>query len=380
MKKKRLIASTGFALFSMFFGSGNLVFPLTVGKESEGHYILAAFGLFLTGVIVPFLGALGILLYNGSMSDFFSGFGKRGALLFSFLALGLLGPFGVVARCLTVAHGALALLIPHISLPLTSCILCGLIYLLAINRGKIVSTLGVFLTPFLLIAIGVIAFFGLYQGNMPQETSTENWNALKVGFFQGYQTMDLLAAFFFSQFIYEHLRDKMDHQCDDASIVRVFYSSSLIGAGILSAVYCALVTLGWIYSPILQDTPPQEMFGRVALEALGSMAAPWVAIAVILACMTTALVLSSLFAELLKRELMQDKITSSQSLIITLILSFIVSTFDFAGIAQFLGPILETIYPALIAVTILNIIFKLCDKQSTHWPFTLTLFAKLCWI
>ncbi|MBA2728840.1 MAG: branched-chain amino acid transport system II carrier protein, partial [Parachlamydiaceae bacterium] len=37
--------TTGFALFSMFFGSGNLVFPITVGQESQGHYLLAALGI-----------------------------------------------------------------------------------------------------------------------------------------------------------------------------------------------------------------------------------------------------------------------------------------------------------------------------------------------
>ncbi len=161
MKNKWLVVSTGFALFSMFFGSGNLVFPITVGQESEGHYLLAALGILFTGVVVPFLGVLGMMLYKGDIYSFFSCFGKRGTFLFSFLALALMGPFGVLARCLTVAHGALLLLLPNASLPLTSILMCVVIYFLAVNKNKIVTTLGTVLTPFLLLAIAMIAFFGL---------------------------------------------------------------------------------------------------------------------------------------------------------------------------------------------------------------------------
>ena len=89
MKDKWLIVGTGFALFSMFFGSGNLVFPITVGQESEGHYLLAAFGILFTGVAVPFLGVLGMMLYKGDIYSFFNCFDKKGTFLFSFLALSL---------------------------------------------------------------------------------------------------------------------------------------------------------------------------------------------------------------------------------------------------------------------------------------------------
>lgn len=371
-----LIISTGFALFSMFFGSGNLVFPITVGQESEGHYLLAALGILSTGVLVPFLGVLGMILYKGDIDQFFSCFGKKGIFLFSFLALSLMGPFGVLARCLTVAHGALLLLIPDASLPLTSFLLCTAIFFLTVNRNKIVAMLGTILTPFLLLSIAVITFFGL-QGSLPEATAASGWQALKNGFFQGYQTMDLLAAFFFSQFIITHLHSKLS---DESSMLKIFYKSSLIGGGILSLVYFSLVLLGWVHAPSLAGTPPQEMLGQIAIQSLGTIAAPCVCMAVLFACLTTAIVLTSLFADFLKKEVLQDKIGNKPALIATLTIAFIVSTFDFAGIAGFLGPVLEAIYPALIMLTLVNIANKFLGTKATHWPFTLTLAAKLCWI
>jgi LIVCS family branched-chain amino acid:cation transporter len=380
MKNKWLVVSTGFALFAMFFGSGNLVFPITVGHESEGHYLLAALGILFTGVVVPFLGVWGMMLYKGDIDHFFSCFGKRGTFLFSFLALGLMGPFGVLARCLTVAHGALLLLLPNASLPLTSLLLCIVIYFLAVNKHKIVATLGTVLTPFLLLAIASIAFFGLNQGTVSEATTASGWNALKKGFFQGYQTMDLLAAFFFSQFVIKHLHSKLSPNEGESSSLKLFYKSSLIGAGILSSVYFALVLLGWNYAPLLAHTPPQEMLGVIAMESLGRIAAPCVCLTVLFACLTTAIVLASLFADFLRSEVTKDKIGNKQALLITLAIGFVVSTFDFAGIASFLGPIIEAIYPALIALTLFNIVNKSFGVRSSHWPFTLTLAAKLCWV
>jgi branched-chain amino acid:cation transporter, LIVCS family len=378
MKNKWLVVSTGFALFSMFFGSGNLVFPITVGQESEGQYFLAALGILLTGVVVPFLGVLGMMLYKGDIYSFFSCFGRKGTFLFSFLALALMGPFGVLARCLTVAHGALLLLWPSASLPITSLLLCIVIYFLAVNKKKIVTTLGTVLTPLLLLAIAMIAFFGLSNGAFPETTVSSGWEAFKNGFFQGYQTMDLLAAFFFSQFVIKHLHDKLSSNDEEASLLKLFYKSSLIGAAILSSVYFALVMLGWIYSPSLTDTPSQEMLGVIAIESLGTIAAPCVCLAVLFACLTTAIVLASLFADFLRSEVSKGKIENKQALLITLGIGFLVSTFDFAGIARFLGPVLEAVYPALIALTLVNIFNKLYGVKSSHWPFTITLAAKLC--
>ncbi len=378
MKNNWLVVSTGFALFSMFFGSGNLVFPIAVGQESDGHFLLAALGILSTGVIVPFLGVFGMLLYKGDLASFFSCFGKRGTFLFSLLALALMGPFGVLARCLTVAHGALLLIVPEASLPLTSLALCAFIFLFAVRKNKIISLLGTVLTPLLLIAIALIAFFGLSQGEIPAATPHGGWGALKNGFFQGYQTMDLLAAFFFSGFVIKYLHERFSVNAGDGALLTVFCKASLIGAGILSAVYCALVMLGWIYAPILADQPPQEMLGLIALEALGTMAAPCVCVAVMFACLTTAIVLASLFAEFLRHDVAKDKMGHTTSLIITLCIGFLVSTLDFAGIAGFLGPVLEAVYPALIMLTVVNIAYKFLGLKATHWPFTLTLATKLC--
>lgn len=381
MKTKWLVVSIGFALFAMFFGSGNLVFPIAVGQESQGHYVLASLGILLTGVVVPFLGVFGMMLFKGDLNRFFECFGRKGTFIFALCALALMGPFGVLARCLTVMHGALLLLFPDISLPLTSLVICGVIFLLTINKTQIVTILGSMLTPFLLLSIAAITCVGLFYGEVPAAVNNESFPAFKNGFFQGYQTMDLLAAFFFSTFVIVHLQKKFAGQEDEeAASLKVFVKAAFIGAGILSAVYMALVALGWKYASILAGQLPQKMLGIIAMESLGPYAAPCICVVVVLACLTTGIVLTSLFADFLRKEVAQDKIGNGLSLFITLAIGFAVSTLDFAGIARFLGPILEATYPALIVLTLFNIANKLWGVKSNHWPVTMTLVAKLWWI
>ena len=111
------------------------------------------------------------------------------------------------------------------------------------------------------------------------------------------------------------------------------------------------------------------MFGRIALESLGSFAAPCVCLVVIFACLTTAIALTSLFAEFFEREVAKEKIGNKIALTVTLSIAFLVSNLEFSGIANFLGPILETMYPALITLTVINIACKLCGVRVFSLAF-----------
>lgn len=373
MKTKTSVLSAGLAMFSMFFGSGNLVFPLLVGKLSEGHIFISSIGIILTGVLVPFLGILAMLLFNGDTVQFFSRLGKNATFWFSLFALAIMGPFGVLARCITVAHGAYTLLFPGTRLWLFSLFACLLLFLLTIRKRRIVSMLGTILTPILLVSLGAIAVFGLTSMPSTPSLDTGAWEAFKAGIFEGYKTMDLLAAFFFSTFVINHLKQNRSSE----SSLTAFLKAACIGAGLLTAVYAVLVTLGASYAPALADVPAEEMLGRVAQLALGPYAAPIVCIAVVLACITTAIVLTSLFADFLRKEVAKEKIPPSLSILTTLAIGFFISTLEFSGIMKFIGPILACIYPALIVMTLFSIAYKLFGWKAIRIPTAIALAVKL---
>ncbi|MBI5272581.1 MAG: branched-chain amino acid transport system II carrier protein [Chlamydiia bacterium] len=379
MKTHKIIFSTGLAMFSMFFGSGNLVFPLVVGQLSQGHYLIAGLGILLTGVFVPFLGSLAMLLFNGQSNDFFARLGKPATFWFPLIALSLMGPFGVLARCITVAHGAFKLVLADTPLWIFSLVSCALIFGLTIRKRKIVQLLGSILTPLLILSLTAIVVFAIASTDLPPaaQDAGSSWAGFKQGIFQGYQTMDLLAAFFFSVFVIKHLKEHKSMQEDPSRSLPVFLKSSLVGAGLLSLIYLFLVLMGSMYASDLALVPPQEMLGAIAQKTLGPMAAPIVCVAVILACLTTAIVLASLFADFFRKEIAKEKIPPFVALIVTLLITFLISTLEFAGIARIIGPILEVCYPSLIVLTILSIFQKLWGWKSLRAPTAVALAIKL---
>lgn len=354
MNKERALAlATGVALFCMFFGSGNLVFPLIVGTSAGSHIVWATLGLILTAVCMPLLGCIGILLYKGEPAEFFKPLGRKGFLLFSFACLALMGPFGVLARCLTVAHGTFVYVMPTISLPVFSLVSCVLLFVAALFRNQILKLLSHWLTPLLLLALGGIFVFCLWERSLSQTVETSIWEAFSMGSAQGYQTMDLMASLFFSGFIIAQLRSKTE---DSSGLSRVFLQAVFVAGLLLSVVYAGLVYLGFQYSSLLVDVSPQSMLATIVLHVLGSWGGAVICSAFALACYTTALVLTVLFSDFIRKEFAKEKIPEWSSLIITLACAFAISTLNFSGIAEFLAPILETSYPFLIVFTVWNIV------------------------
>lgn len=378
MKHKWIVLSIGCALFSMFFGSGNLVFPLVVGQESGAHFSLASLGICLTGVLVPFLGVFAMWLFHGDTRAFFGTMGKPAAFWFPLVALSLMGPFGVAARCIVVAHGSFRMLFPEISLTLFSLLFCAAIYLVSMNKSKMVSLLGSFLTPILLLSLAAITFVGIFFGSAPTTLDASATHAFFNGFLQGYQTMDLLAAFFFSMFIIKHLENECETDPTHPSPTAVFLKSAAISAGLLALIYTALVYLGAAFAPVLANVPPEQMLGTVAQHTMGAFAAPVLCLAITLACFTTATTLVPLFADFLRSDVAKDRISNPLAILVTLAITFLVSTLEFSGIARFLAPILEMLYPPLIVLTVMNIASKLWGTKKRYWPVVLTLVAKLC--
>ena len=112
MSSFRIVLTAGFAMFSMFFGSGNLVFPLAAGFKTQGMFSYTLIGWIITAVIVPFIGVMGFIRSEGNRDVYYSNLGKSGAFAINFLIFMLVGPFGVVPRCILVSFGGFNLMYP----------------------------------------------------------------------------------------------------------------------------------------------------------------------------------------------------------------------------------------------------------------------------
>lgn len=350
--------AAGLAIFSMFFGAGNIIFPLTLGHYALMQTPFAVLGLLLTAVIMPFVGLLTIFLYQGDTKQFFGRLGKGPGLLIAFFIISLLGPLGSTPRCIALAYATCKLSFPFLSSSLFSIGACLVIFFFSYRKSRLLGLLGYALTPVLIILLGFLAIKGFIAAPHPinQMTTQSDLAIFFHGLKEGYNTMDLLAAFFFAPLVLSSLQSYSE---DTGVNIQFILKSSGIGACLLSVVYICFSYLAAYYAYEVGDIPSEQLLAAIAIQILGPYAGICMGSIVILACLTTAMALITAFSHFLHKEIFLEKISYQYVLVSSLILTFFVSTFEFSGISQFLGPVLQACYPALIVLTVFNLGHKL---------------------
>ena len=354
---------TGMALFSMFFGAGNLIFPLIVGRSAGAETPAAILGLGLSAVAFPFLGLIAMMLYRGDLRSFLGRLGKWPAFALLFILQMSQGPVGSLPRLVTLMHASVKPYLPDLSLSLFSVGICAIVFLLTFRPQKIVALLGVVLTPLLLISIAILIFFGMIDAPQIQEAVQGSSHYFMEGLKGGYQTMDLIAALLFATVIIPHLsRDTEALAPEEADWVirKRMKQASLIASGLLMVTYVGLCWLSAHYSWTLDALhPPESLLGAIAEKILGPWGGIVSAAAIFLACLTTAISLASVFADYLRKDLFKERLSPLISLSLTLAFTAGMANLGFGGIMRLMGPVLEILYPALIALCVVNIVYCL---------------------
>ncbi|MFN0065124.1 MAG: branched-chain amino acid transport system II carrier protein [Chlamydiales bacterium] len=384
---KASVWSTGLAMFAMFFGAGNIVFPLTLGQFTQDNNLWGVLGLLLTAVVVPLVGLFVMLLFEGSYTNFFKRIGKVPGFILVLIILAVIGPFAGVPRCVTISYSTLSVFkigqLPGVNLVTFSLLNCLLIYIFSIRPTKILSVIGNILTPILLASLSVIILKGIFGFPHADPSLHTKWESFSRGFLEGYNTMDLLATFFFSSVVLLCLRSTKEKPTPEQKrhFLRVAGLGGLIAALLLISIYVSFCYLAAGYSSHLVGVPGHELLGVLAFQLLGPYAGLFVGIAVFFACLTTEIALATIFARFLSESIFQGKISYRTALLGTLAISLLVSTLRFDGIAAFLSPILQLCYPALIILCILNLLHKAFDfkpvKLIFYGAIAVTLLQKL---
>ena len=372
--KKSAVWSAGLAMFAMFFGAGNIVFPLALGQFAQGQNFYGIVGLILTAVLVPLMGLLSMILYRGDYFSFFKRIGAIPGFVVIATILAVIGPFGGIPRCITISYSTLGAFgiesIKGVNLLSFSVVSCLLIFLFTCRPTRILTLLGYVLTPVLLISLGLIAVKGLFAMPPIEASRHAPLSTFSKGLFDGYNTMDLLAAFFFSSVVLNCLRgNKQNSDNEGFGILKVAFKGSLIAAFLLATVYVSFSFLAAGYSKELEGIAAHELLGTLAYQLLGPYAGMIAGVAVCFACLTTEIALAAVVAEFLQKIVFKEKISYRVALGLTLCISLLISTLRFEGISALLCPILQICYPALIVLSILNLIHKLGGFKPTKRIF-----------
>lgn len=155
MVKKKETLVTAFALFSLFFGAGNLILPPLLGFRAGELWWLVALGFCLSAVLIPLLGILAHAKLQGTIFDFGKKVSPTFSLIYSFIiyaiSISLPSP-----RTASVTHEMAVQ--PFFDSPswVTSVIYFFLVFVFVMNRSKILDILGKLLTPGIILILLLI--------------------------------------------------------------------------------------------------------------------------------------------------------------------------------------------------------------------------------
>ncbi|MDP1836024.1 MAG: branched-chain amino acid transport system II carrier protein [Chlamydiales bacterium] len=355
MKSFLQTLKTGFATFSMFFGAGNILFPLSLGQATQDMGPIAIIGLLLSAVAIPISGLVAMTWYDGDYQRFFARLGNIPGMLTALVIMLLLGPLGSTPRCVALSFSTLKVSLPALSSFWFSLAACVIIYLCTVKRRRLMDMLGFILTPWLLFTLAIIIFAGIWGAPPTGVSEMSAGAAFSLGLTEGYYTMDLLAAFFFSSVIVRGVRRDLETASPEL-VRRRTLQAGFIGAGLLALVYVSFCFVAAHHTSHIEGLSDDRLLGALTLHLLGPYAGIIASSTVSLACLTTAIALTSVFADFLSRYVLQNKISYHTALLASLIVTFFVANVELGAIMAFLKPILEVLYPILIVLTAYSLV------------------------
>ncbi|MBU4538366.1 MAG: branched-chain amino acid transport system II carrier protein [Weeksellaceae bacterium] len=357
MKNKLGTAVTlGFALFAMFFGAGNLILPPFIGLKTGGEWFAAIAGFFTTGIVSPFLGVLTVVLFGTSFTDLGRKVNTVVVTVLALLIMLCIGPLVAIPRtgAATFEIGIKPLL-PNFSNIIFSFIFFAIVLALSVSKSKIVDIIGNFLTPFLILSLGILVTVGIMNPTaIAQSTGVTSQQSFVFAFHEGYQTLDVLASVIFAGIIISAAIDKGYTNAKDR--FKITIAAGLISMVALLFIYGGLIYLGahsgYAFSENVSRT---DLLLHISKALMGETGTLIISIAVALACLTTAIALTSAMGSFLE-ELTKGKIGYKAGVLITCLVSAYFSVKSVEEIIEYAVVILDFVYPITFAL-ILTVLF-----------------------
>lgn len=356
----------GAALFAMFFGAGNLIFPPLLGQQTGTSWLIGFLFFFIFDVGLALVAILALINKNEySITGLTGPMGKvPGAVIGAIGAL-CIGPFLAIPRtAATTYEVGVAPLFPGFNTWIFSAVFFAIVLVLTIRPSKVVDIVGQFLTPVLVIFLMIMIIVGIVNPLGPIELDS-TVNAVKEGTYNGYQTLDVIASMIFIIIIANSARDK--GYTDQASLAGATIRSSVVAAIGLLIIYGGLTYLGATTGTLadyqgldqttLLVTITKGLFGNTGVILLG--------IIVLFACWTTAIGLTSAVSEYFV-ELSGGKLKYKTLVIIIVIFSWVISNAGVSTIIQFSAPLLNLIYPGLLVLIILAFFHKKIKNNNVY--------------
>lgn len=360
-KNTQVTLVTAFALFSLFFGAGNLILPPFLGYNAGTDWLLVAIGFAVSAVIIPILAILGHARLQGTMMDFAKKVSPLFALVYCIIVYAISISLPAPRTASVTYEMAIQPYFEMSSLTLIS-IYFILVLVFVLNRSKILDFIGKFLTPLIFIILVLIIGIGIFGDYAPMKASIFE-NTFTSGILEGYQTFDAIGGVVVGGVIVISLGLKGGSFEERKSIIAK--AGLLAGTG-LFVIYAGLIALGAFTSGSLEIGNRTELLNRLSLDSLGNIGTTFLGVLVALACFTTAVGIITGTADFIKGLFKESEMAYTVTAVVGCILGVAIGQFDVHYIINVAVPALMFIYPITIVLILLNV---LPQKTATNMLF-----------
>lgn len=356
MNRKKLVTDSivvGFALFAMFFGAGNVVFPPYIGMHAGEQwangflfYFIADIGLALVAMVA--------ILHAGGADNITGRIGHVASKVLMCAVILCIGPMVAIPRtAATTLEMSVTPFFSGMSPVVFSIIFFAVILLLSIKQSAVIDIVGKILTPALLIGLLILIVKGFVSpiGDIV-DTGVSASEVTVNGIKSGYQTMDVLAAMAFGIIILSSADEK--GYTDSKSAAKMIGIAAALSGVLLMIVYFGLTYLGATASTVFPtDISRANLVIGIVELLLGKAGLIIFAIVIALACITTAVALVSSAASFFAK-LANDKISYGVFVVVICVSSAVISNLGLDMIIAIATPVLDIVYPPMLVLILLS--------------------------
>ena len=366
-KQRILVAGT---LFGMFFGAGNLIFPVHLGQLAGWNVIPAMVGFIITAVGIPILGVAAIgNTHSDGLQALSNKVGKGYGYVFTCLLYLTIGPFFAIPRCATTSFTTgvqpmLGSLPEGAALLVFSLLFFALVLFFSLRPAGITVWIGKIINPLFLLFLAILVIAALCNPGAPisivEPDGAYHDQALFSSIIEGYGTMDAIAGLAFGIVVIDIIRSM--GVTDDAAVARDVLRSGVLTGILMAVIYIATILMGAQSRGLFEISANGGIaLAQISGHYLGGAGSLILALTITLACLKTSIGLVTSCAEAFAR-MFPKAFSYKVWAVIFSVFSFGVSNFGLSRLIEYSLPVLMFLYP--LAITL--ILLALCGKLFDH--------------
>lgn len=354
-RSKTLVDSLiiGAALFAMFFGAGNMIFPPYLGFKAGTQWLSGFLGYYIADIGLAIVAILA-QIKTGGYKGIFAPLGNVARTVIMLSIVLCIGPLISIPRtAATTFELSVQPLFDNAILPIFCVLFFIVVLVMSINKSAVVDVIGKVLTPVLFLGLLFLIIKGVVDPIGVIEALPKTESPVADGIAAGYQSMDVLAAVIFGVLILNSTAQK--GHTEPKSKAKVAAGASVVAGFGLLVVYFGLTYLGATVSSIYDMHIYRSELLIALIQSIlpGQVGLIFFAIVAGFACLSTAVALTGSAAEYVS-ELLKGKVSYKSVVVAICVFSGLAASLGVEALVNIASPVLSVIYPPVLVTILLS--------------------------